>query len=417
MILIAVFVGTLTVLAAVIVTRPETTHEARETPVALAAATATNTVATDSTTAGADPAIVTNDPTPIDEATSDVEPTEPAAPTEPPHPTAVDVQQEAESPPLPSVAKPELLAPTGIPSAVHGYYSETYEYEGFTIAWRPGAFPPERAAEVASEALRARDRVNQMLGLNDTAPMTIYLADRMFDESCIGCQGYAAADFRQIFILQDGSVAPDEFPSLLIHEVGHVLALNIAEPEKLFFAEGLAVWISDEAIRDAGYISAIQTAAWAYKAGTLPSIPELLEAQYEGRVRARVEYDGAASFTKFFIDTYGLDAYKTMYDLVASERTGPETIVNTDWATLEEQWYAWLLARADEEFNGADATEWWLVGRSIAAGFGALYDNPGPVTVEQYAALSAARLELNRGNLDAASTLANSSNLTPRTAN
>ena len=321
-------------------------------------------------------------------------------------------------PPLPQVAKPELVAPTG-PSltAVQEYYAESYEFTGFTVAFRPGAFTPERAAEVAAAAVVARDQVNQMLGMNDTGPVTIYLADRMFDESCVGCQGYAAADLRQIFLLQDGSVSPNELPSLLIHEIGHVLALNIAEPEKLFFAEGLAVWISDKAITDAGYISPMQSAAWAYKAGILPTIPELLEAKYAGRVRARVEYDAAASFTKFFIENYGLDAYKDMYYLVASERTGPEDLVNVTWADLETQWRAWLQPQADVEVSGIDGLEWWSVGQAVATGFGNLYDNPGPVSVEQYAALSAARLELNRGQIETASVLADASNLAPKTAN
>ena len=48
------------------------------------------------------------------------------------------------------VALPQLLAPTGPLGVVRGYYSETYTIDIFTVRWRPGAFPPERAAEVAA---------------------------------------------------------------------------------------------------------------------------------------------------------------------------------------------------------------------------------------------------------------------------
>lgn len=420
MILLAVLIGTLTIFAGVFATRPQEKADdnGSETTVAFASstATATTTVAFDAATGtgGGDPTTATSDALPTTTPFTTVESTQPSAPTTT---SPVAEQPLGELPELTIVAKPELVAPTGPLNAVYGYYSESHDHDGITVAWRPGAFPVERAAEVATAAQGMRDRVNQILGLNDTDPMTIFLADRMFDDTCVGCQGFAAADHRQVFILQDGSVAPDEFPALLMHEIGHLLALHIALPEKLFFAEGLAVWISDEEIRNSGHISPMQTAAWAYKAGVLPSIWQLLDGQYAGRVRARVEYDGAASFTKFFIETYGLDNYKIMYDLVASERTGPESIVDTDWATLEQQWHAWLQPQADAEVNGVDATEWWSSGQAIAAGFGTLYNDPAPVTVEQYAALSAARWELNRGKIDTATALANISNLAPKTAN
>ncbi len=65
------------------------------------------------------------------------------------------------------------------------------------------SFPPEKATEVAEVATRSLATVNQKLGTNDTGHLDIFLADALFNEECVGCQGFAASDLRQVFILQD----------------------------------------------------------------------------------------------------------------------------------------------------------------------------------------------------------------------
>jgi hypothetical protein len=334
-------------------------------------------------------------------------------PTPEPGATSLPFQPPASLPDLPQVAPPELVSLTVGLARVRDFYAEEHVHGNFTVRWRPGAFPPERAALVAGIAATALDDVNRLLGTHDYDPIEIFLADRLFAEECWGCQGFAASDLRQVFILQDGSVADDELPVLLVHEIGHVIAgLHVALPHSLFFAEGLAVWISDADMTAAGYISALQTAAWAHRAGLLPTIRELRQAGYEGRVRARVEYDGAAAFTLFFIETYGMDAYKEIYAL-----TPPEYVVGKDWDALETEWRAYLERWADNQVNGVGAVDWWHVAQAVSAGFVRLYNDPTTVSVEQYAALVQARLELNRGNLPTAIALMNASNLAPGLAN
>jgi hypothetical protein len=316
-------------------------------------------------------------------------------------------------PPLPVVSDPALESLTVGLARVRDYYSEAHTHGIFTVRWRPGAFHPDRAYEVAQIASESLDRANLLLGTNDYEPMEIFLADQLFAEECWGCQGFAASDLRQVFILQDGSVAPDEFAVLLVHEIGHVLAgLHIALPHSLFFAEGLAVWISDAHMQSAGYISALQTAAWAHQLGVLPTLTQLRQATYEGRVRARIEYDGAASFTFFLIDTYGMDAYKDLYAL-----DPPEMVLDKDWDTLEAEWHAYLDQWANNEVNGVGAYDWWRVAQAVADGFSRLYNDPESVSAEQYAALAQARIELNRGHLPEAIALVDQSNLAPGLAN
>jgi len=322
-------------------------------------------------------------------------------------------------PPVPIVNQPALTLPINGLAYVRSIYSDAYEVGNFTVRWRPGAFPPEKATEVAEVATRSLATVNQKLGTNDTGQFEIFLADELFNEECVGCQGFAASDLRQVFILQDGSVSREELPALLTHEFGHVLAGNyIALPENLFFAEGLAVWLSDDDIAANGFISSRQSAAWALQAGVLPSIDALLEGDFSGRVRARAEYDAAASFAFFVIDTYGYEAYLDMYRQSAFKPSmASEVGIGKDWSTTEAEWHAYLGQWRENVIAGVNAEQFWGVGEQVMSGYRFLYGSPDQVSVEQYAALSAARLEWNRGLLDTAIALTAQANLPARAAN
>jgi len=302
-------------------------------------------------------------------------------------------------------------------AAVEAYYSETYQFDNFTVAWRPGAFPPERAAEVAQMARKGLDHVNQMLGTNDSGPIEILLGDQMYlKDDCLGCQGYAFSDFRQVFILQDGSMAPDEFQALLTHEIGHVIAgSNIALPHvaTLFLAEGLSTWLMTPDLVAEGFIEPRQIAAWAWKVGKIPPILELRQAKFEGRTGARHEYDPAASFTEFVITTYGIEAYKGIYagDL-------PDDIVGKSYLELEQEWHNWLAQWADVTLpNGVNAESWWGTSDIIKQGFDRLYADETTVSQQQYALLATSRVYLNRGEIDIALALVQESGLVLGTAN
>lgn len=319
-------------------------------------------------------------------------------------------------PPLLPARQPVRGAPINGAQAVDDYYSEAYRFDNFVIAWRPGAFPAERAGQVAAQARTALDDVNQRLGLNDTGEIQILLADQMYlEKDCRGCQGYAFSDFRQVFILQDGSMADDEFQALLTHEIGHVVAgSNIALPHiaTLFKAEGLATWLMTPPLVEQGYIEPRQIAAWALKAGILPPLWQLRKADFEGRTGSRLEYDPAASFTQFMIETYGMPAYKQIYDGVL-----PDDVIGKTWDQLEQEWQSWLAGWADKTVNGVTAEMWWNASAIVAQGFERLYADETTVSQEQYAQLATARVALNRGDIEAALALMQASGLASGTAN
>lgn len=314
--------------------------------------------------------------------------------------------------PLLDPAPPTWGALTEGLARTRDYYSEVHQRDVFTIRWRPGAFPESKADEVAAMARKALDYDNALLGLHDPGPIEILLADEMYAQECRGCQGFAAADLRQVFILQDGSVADNELQALLTHEIAHVLAAQyIALPESLFFAEGLAMWAMTQDIIDEGYVSPLQTAAWALEIGILPSLTELRAGDFAGRMRARLQYDPAGAFTIFAVETYGLDAYKELYAL-----DPPEEVLGKSWDQLEQEWHAWLRQYSANTFNGVGGAEWWSAAQTIIDAYTLLYTDPSAVSQEQYAYLATARVLLNRGDLGNALALAATSGLTTRTA-
>lgn len=308
-------------------------------------------------------------------------------------------------------------APINGIQAVEDYYSEWYQVDNFVIAWRPGAFPSERADEVAAQARKGLDDVNQRLGTNDSEPIEILLADQMYlKDDCVGCQGYAFSDRRQVFILQDGSMADEEFQALLTHEIGHVVAGNqIALPHvaTLFLAEGLSTWLMTPDLVAHDFIEPRQIAAWAWKVGKIPPILELRKAKFEGRTGARHEYDPAASFTEFVITTYGVPAYKSIY---AGEL--PDDVIGKSYQQLEQEWHGWLSEWADNTLpNGVNAESWWGASDIVKQGFDRLYDDETTVSQEQYAQLATARVALNKGDVGVALALIQAGGLVGGTAN
>ena len=329
-------------------------------------------------------------------------------------PTPEQGETVVDLPPTPevTVGQPEMVYHTSGGARVAQEYDECHSYDWVQVCWPAGSFPEEWAREVAQATFVAFEVANTMLNTNDYDPVTIYLSPQLFADDCIGCQGFSAADLRQVFLLQDGSLAADEFQALLVHEVTHVIAASkIYLPLELFHAEGLATWVMTDDLVQSGYVSPVQSAAWVYRAGAMPTLFELMEDDYAGRMRKRVYYDGAAAFATFFIETYGWPAYRRLYTL-----DPPDMIIGKDWATLQDEWHAYLEQFADNEINGTDGFEWWAVAQRVIDGYAVLYEDPSQITPEQYAALVSARLALNRAELETAVAYIDASGLAPQTA-
>lgn len=312
--------------------------------------------------------------------------------------------------PLPeiSVKAPRMELGTTPQEHIDEQYSEVHTFDdGITVRWRPGAYPAEHADEVAQMTREARVEVNQRLNANYDGPVEVLLADQLFTDTCMGCQGFTAADENRIFMLDDGSVSKAEWRPLLVHEMTHLVAAKkIFLPLDLFFAEGLATWSMTDDLEAAGILTPVQTAAWIYRAGAMPPLAELFEDDFAGRMRKRVSYDAAGSFVAFIVDTYGWTAMRRIYT-----RDPIVTVVGKDWDELEQEWHSYLDGFAGNEINGVGADAWWSAAQQVIAGFTQMFQDPSACTADQWRELTLSRLALNRGQTDLAVQHARSSGL------
>ena len=307
-----------------------------------------------------------------------------AVPTPTDSPAFVDVE----------VNDPTLTLPTFPLASVEATYTESYQFGSITVRFRTGAYTEEYAATIAQKTVEALAEANQKLQTEWSGDMTVFLADQLFAEDCLGCQGFTESDFRWIFMLDDGSVVADEFEALLVHESAHLIAGNtIHLPFDIFYVEGLATWVMTDDIVSNGYLSPVLTTAWVYEAGALPELGQIMEDDFAGRMRKRIYYDAAASFAFFIIETYGWDSYISLY------RQNPvDVVLGKSLQEIESEWHAYLQPLVGTKMNGVGATEWWGAAEQVIQGYGRFYDDPDSVTADQYRFLTLSRLALNRGD-------------------
>ncbi|CAN5671127.1 hypothetical protein BH23CHL2_BH23CHL2_16800 [soil metagenome] len=310
-------------------------------------------------------------------------------PADDPLPTATAVVTDVD------VDDPVLEVPTFPLASVRATFTEAHQFGQITVSFRPGMYTVEYAAEIAAKTEAALDEANAKLQTNWSDDLTVFLADQLFAEDCVGCQGFTESDFRWIFMLDDGSVMPDEFEALLVHEVAHLIAGNeIHLPFDIFYVEGLAMWVMTDDLVRHGYVSPLQTTAWVYGAGELPSLQAIMDDDFAGRMRKRLYYDAAGAFAFFVIDTYGWDAYVSLY------RQNPiESVLGKSVAEVETEWHGYLEPHAGTMIGGVGAEEWWTAARRVIDAYGRFYDNPDVVTADQYRLLTLSRLAINRADV------------------
>jgi hypothetical protein len=292
--------------------------------------------------------------------------------------------------------QPHLELPTGPLFMVEGTYTEGHTFGNVDVRFRPGAFSPEHAAEIAQLTVEALAEANQKLGTNWNEQVTILLAEQLFAEDCLGCQGFTESDFRWIFLLDDGSVVTDELEALLVHEVTHLIAGNeIHLPLEIFYVEGLAMWVMSEDIVNADYISPLQSTVWAYEAGVLPALQTLTEDDFAGRMRKRLYYDASGAFAAFIIERYGWESFLRLY-----RQDSLDAVLGKPIEQVEGEWHAYLDQFTGETVNGVGGAEWWAAAQAVIDGFVRFYESPDAVTSDQYRQLTLARLALNRAHVD-----------------
>ncbi|MEZ4520078.1 MAG: hypothetical protein R3A46_00340 [Thermomicrobiales bacterium] len=304
-------------------------------------------------------------------------------------PTATAVVSEVD------VNQPSMEVPTFPLASVQATFTEEHQFGLITVSFRPGAYTVEHASQIAGMTEDAIAEANAKLGTSWSDDLTVFLADQLFAEDCMGCQGFTESNFRWIFMLDDGSVVQDEFEALLVHEMAHMIAGNeIHLPFDIFYVEGLATWVMTDDLLQYGYVSPLQSTAWVYGAGALPSLQDIMNDDFAGRMRKRVYYDAAAAFAFYVIDTYGWDAYVSLY-----QQNPLEDVLGKPPETVESEWHAYLEPYVATEIDGTGAGEWWNAASQVIDAFGRFYEDTEAVSADQYRLLTLSRLAPNRADV------------------
>ncbi len=292
------------------------------------------------------------------------------------------------------VDAPALELPTFPLASVEVTYTESHTFGAITVSFRPGAYTADYAAEIARQTEAARVEANAKLGEAWNDDLTVFLADQLFAEDCLGCQGFTESDFRWIFMLDDGSVVDDEFEALLVHEMTHLIAGNtIHLPFDIFYVEGLATWVMTDDLVAYDYVSPLQSTAWVYEAGALPPLQAIMDDDFAGRMRKRVYYDAAAAFAFYVIDTYGWEQYVALY------RQQPlDAVLGKPVTEVEAEWHAYLDPFRLTQVNGVGAAAWWDATSQVIDAYGRFYLDPSAYSAEQYELLTLSRLAINRAD-------------------
>lgn len=193
--------------------------------------------------------------------------------------------------------------------------AEAYQTEHYVFHYPAGSLAEKEIERIAETQERAFAKI--IGALNITYPERIHyyfsdspqeVGDAIFDG--IPCNGCALCGENKIY-----AVYNEEIKCIGPHEDTHLISYLINFPESDFVAEGLAVYFD-------GVWWGVPNEVWTsfYRTKyTALSVGHLLDNGAFAEYNCAVTYPVAGAFTKFLIDTYGMDRYLELYRYKGSE--------------------------------------------------------------------------------------------------
>lgn len=178
------------------------------------------------------------------------------------------------------------------------------------------------------------DRIRQFLDLKSDRPIAIYVYKDEYQKKQL--MGAGRTNFAKT-VNDEIHVNYEDMDGVLKHEMTHVLANEFGNPvystTKIGFLEGLAVaseW-------NENFFTPHEWAAALKKQNQLPDILPLIGGSGFFKNASGMSYIVSGSFTKFLIDSFGVDLFKKAYYAKSVEKVyskGPEA--------LADQWLQFL---------------------------------------------------------------------------
>jgi hypothetical protein len=212
-------------------------------------------------------------------------------------------------------------------------------------------------------------------------------------------RGFSDVAKSRVYQLYDSSGDSSDRRYITAHEMGHMVAYKKwGQGANLMLIEGLAMYASDEFLKRAGLITLHDFAVATNQQSRLVPIAQLSaapEAEFNGRLTGRVNYDLAGSFVSWLIETYGLDKFGEVY---TTGRYVP--IYNKTVEQLNQEWLKFLDSRNKSQPIKFDSTKYFGYLDRVSLGYLKLYaraaQNNDRLNQSAYDAIDEARLYLER---------------------
>lgn len=278
-------------------------------------------------------------------------------------------------------------------------YPLFYRQPRFILYYQPGTYTDEHIDETLALVNEAVKHVEATLSVTMPERFEVLVAGTLYERPNAHLRGLSISNVKQVYVLHDGTGTEADNAYFFAHELTHMIAYNtIGSPvEAVMLSEGLATWAAYPLLEAGGYTPLAALCPAISAAGMLPSMAaiETDPDAFKGHIRHPFNYFGAACFTDYLIDTYGLDAFEELY------QTSAYTLVyGKSLNTLEAEWRAVLAAQKVKIDPQRLRASEIAVAESYAFIF-YHYDDMQPRFYEAYLAADRARVALWMGDFDA----------------
>lgn len=188
--------------------------------------------------------------------------------------------------------------------------SRIYASEHYLFHFQSGSFAEKEIEKIAKEQERAYSKICNTLGIGYSEKINYYFTDNPVEIGHViwqeesPCNGVAFCGENKIY-----AVYTEKIQCIGCHEDTHLISYSIGCPSSIFIIEGLAMYM-DEVWWD------ISNEKWsAYYKEKMPevSIKALLCNENFYDTKSEIAYPIAGAFTRFLVDTYGMEVYKEFY--------------------------------------------------------------------------------------------------------
>ncbi|MHB1355665.1 MAG: hypothetical protein ACYCZF_06780 [Anaerolineae bacterium] len=203
------------------------------------------------------------------------------------------------------------------------------ETEHLVLYYPPDTWVAEVIDDIAVQHEDAYQAIRQALNLETEEPVTLYLypSEDTLYRSTARASGFAITATKEVHALW---IAADDHQTPG-HELTHILtSIEWGEPAEALLGEGIAVCL-DQSGRDPH-----AQAAELLRQGELAALTRMLGDSWF-TIDAGIAYPESGSFAWFLLDTYGVDAFRELYQAVELKPALIE-VTGKSLSQLEKAW-------------------------------------------------------------------------------